>query len=75
MRPMTGMVVGPAGDRGAARALLGVRFCQVQMVRCFSDLALPHSVGAWSLGSAAWQQPQLSAPVMETAAAAGDGHL
>lgn len=29
----------------AARALLGVRFCQVQMVRCFSDLALPHSVG------------------------------
>lgn len=29
----------------AARALLGVRFCQDQMVCCFSDLALLHFVG------------------------------
>lgn len=35
----------------AARALLGVRFCQDQMVCCFSDLALLHFVGlrAWCL--------------------------
>lgn len=29
----------------AARALPGVRFCKVQMVCCFSDLALLHPVG------------------------------
>ena len=41
-----------------------------------AGLRLPQAPpGPWSPGSAAWQQPQLSASVMETAAAAGKRSL
>lgn len=40
---------------------------------CLRLLQVP--AGLWSLESAAWQLPQQLASVMETAAAAGDGHV
>lgn len=47
--------------------------CHPPHLSLVASSAVP--AGLWSLESAAWQQAQLLASVMETAAAAGDGHL